>query len=850
MYRSPSRRYTAAALECWFARLVPGWENAFAEAELQAGRRLYRLARVTSTELLEDCAIVSFRHAGEDLYTVLEWIDGQPRVRISSDTLPLPRSLGVAALYEIEELLADALPAVPGDDLAPAAAVPAAALPAAPRTPVAPPVLPAPAPPAPPARLLQVRLEAAAQGVLLRAFRHGDGGRLLPVPGDGRLSDADREQMIRLTIMLHRAGFVVRPKARGYLLADAQRISALLGAGLARWCRHFDLQLDPRLDAWRSGVRAVSATVQLDRAGTAAACHWQAQVDGQSLAEEWMAAMLRQPEAVHLLPGVGMLRFEPASARAIRGWKDLGAGATDTVVPYYLLFSLFHEAGLQVAMSPEIAAWRAELESLPAPGWDLPACLRPYQVTGVTWLYRLLHGGCGALLADEMGLGKTLQTLSLVAGARILEKGDVLIVCPASVVPVWQDEIRRHFPAMPTRVLSGRQPLPSVPGGEVWLASYSQLRRHRAALSGRPFACAVLDEAQFIKNPDAKVTHACLAIEAGWRIALTGTPVENRHLDLWTIFRFLMPGLLGSRGRLADELRADPAALARRLRTQVAPFVLRRTKDRVAADLPEKVEITLPCRLTPLQEQEYRRLVAAGLRALDGAGSARPPERRMHVLALLTRLRQACCDPALLPGLGHLHLRHSGKLASLEAHLAEVVGNGSKVVLFSQFTTFLDRADRLLAGAFPELPRFHLTGRTVDRARPVDAFQQTEGAAACLVSLRAGGTGINLHSADYVFLLDPWWNPAVEAQAIDRVHRIGQRRRVFVYRLVASGTVEDRIERLKQEKRALFGQVLDNLDDPGDLWRHLDSLQGFLAYDAGEQEIACSADAGPTSSPA
>ena len=423
------------------------------------------------------------------------------------------------------------------------------------------------------------------------------------------------------------------------------------------------------------------------------------------------------------------------------------------------------------------------------------------------------------------------------------EGKDGLIVCPASVVPVWESEAARWYPELSTRVLRSNSHFEAESkGGTLWIASYTQLRRHKHLLDQVEFGYAVLDEAQQIKNPDAKVTHACCAIQAACRIALTGTPIENRLLDLWTLFRFLMPGLLGSRRRFEDALEAGDAelkaAFEKRLRKQIAPFILRRKKDKVGKDLPPKVEMDLICPISDVQRQVYEELLNRGRETMGDDLEVAMQSQAMSFFALLTRLRQACCDPGLIPDVT-ADVHQSGKVQMLLSRLSEALeGDGSrKVVIFSQFVQLLRRIRPLIQAAYPKVKLLELTGESRDRSGPVETFQKTKGPAVILVSLRAGGTGITLHAADYVFLLDPWWNPAVENQAVDRVHRIGQGRRVFVYRMITKGTIEERIQHLKREKRELFENTLGQLNSASDLQAHFKDLQALASLlPAGDPE--------------
>ena len=439
--------------------------------------------------------------------------------------------------------------------------------------------------------------------------------------------------------------------------------------------------------------------------------------------------------------------------------------------------------------------------------------------------------GCHGLLADEMGLGKTLQVLTLLKFYPFDNKNS-LIVCPASVVPVWQSEARRWYPNLQTEVLRSSCDFSSDGSTQpkLWIASYTQLRRHKHLLELTQFGYAALDESQQIKNPDAKVTQACCAIQAECRLALTGTPIENRLLDLWTLFRFLMPGLLGSRLRFEEAVDSDNAgireAFAGRLQQQLTPFILRRQKDMVGKDLPQKVEMDMVCPVTDFQGQTYKNLLERGRDELGNDLQTAMHTQSMHVFSLLTRLRQACCDPGLIPDI-NADIEQSGKIQMLVTRLEEALsGDGArKVVIFSQFLSLLKRLKPLLKRTFPKVALLEISGETKDRAKPVEIFQNTKDPAIILVSLRAGGTGITLHAADYVFLLDPWWNPAVEEQAVDRVHRIGQDRRVFVYRMITQGTIEERIQQLKKEKRELFQSTLGYLGCAKDLVEHLGDLE-------------------------
>ena len=558
---------------------------------------------------------------------------------------------------------------------------------------------------------------------------------------------------------------------------------------------------------------------------------WIFRAGERMLTDSEVNTLLRKHGGPVILPNLGIVALEAARWESFHAWqKNVAETHGEGPLSPYLVFSLFTDAKLKLTLSPEIEAWRRQVLTPPETAPALPELLRPYQHRGVEWMHHLVEVGCHGLLADEMGLGKTLQVLSLLASRPVTDRPS-LVVCPASVVPVWRQEIQKYFPELAVDVLKSGHDFTSRTDNVLWLASYTQLRKHRELLPAHEFGYAVLDEGQFIKNPDAKVTQTCFAVRARHRLVLTGTPLENRQLDLWSIFRFLLPGLLGSRAGFEAALTADREGTLTRLRAQLAPFVLRRTKGEVAKELPQKVEMDLICPLTDVQRAEYARICTEGLARLgDDVGTAMR-EKSFGFLALLTRLRQTCCDPDMLPWLKS-PLSDSGKINLLMEKLAEVVGSGHKAVIFSQFVMLLDRVRAALAQRFPDLPRHELTGMTLDRQKPVEAFQTAPGAAVMLVSLKAAGTGITLHAADYVFLLDPWWNPAVEAQAVDRVHRIGQTNTVFVYRTVTAGTIEERIQALKASKKDLFDKLIGNLGGDFDLSQHFTSLHSLVQLTA------------------
>jgi len=462
------------------------------------------------------------------------------------------------------------------------------------------------------------------------------------------------------------------------------------------------------------------------------------------------------------------------------------------------------------------------LPDVPPPS-DLTATLRAYQRQGVNWLAFLRGAGLGGILADDMGLGKTLQAMCVFDQARGDASATTLVVCPTSVLFNWKSELARFRPRLRVAAYHG-------PGrrlddaADVTLTTYAILRLDAKALAARSFGAVVLDEAQAIKNPDSQTARAAYALRAGFRLALTGTPVENRLEELWSLMHFANRGLLRGRSdfteQVARPIAEGRAGAAADLRRRIRPFILRRLKKDVAPELPPRTEGVLRVELTDGERAVYDAVRAATQKdivaLLEGGKGV------IAALEALLRLRQAACHPALVPG---QTAATSSKIEALLEALDTAVAEGHKALVFSQWTSLLDLIEPALARA--ELPFARLDGTTRDRAGVVARFQADDGPPVMLVSLKAGGSGLNLTAADHVFLCDPWWNPAVEAQAADRTHRIGQTRPVFVYRLVAAATVEERILALQDAKRALMDAALGDAASAAGLTR--DDLLALLA---------------------
>ena len=475
---------------------------------------------------------------------------------------------------------------------------------------------------------------------------------------------------------------------------------------------------------------------------------------------------------------------------------------------------------------------------------ELLAELRPYQLGGYHFLAYLTANRFGGILADDMGLGKTVQTLAWLlwlrnerASSGAKENYPSLVVCPKSVTDNWLVEGSRFAPALRVHVLergATARVLEALRAtADLLVINYTQLRLLDKALIAAPWHAVILDEAQVIKNAESQTAKAAWALPSPHRLALSGTPIENRLLDLWSIMNFVMPGVLGPRAAFARayDQRSDPFA-RRRLTARVRPFVLRRTKSEVAKDLPERVEEDLLCEMEGEQLALYTAELKRARAALLKIASPRELDTaRFHVLTSLLRLRQICCHPGLILPAGDREAvkreegamekprggkksvsakrespLESAKVSALMDLLEPLIEEGHKVLVFSQFVEMLTLLKAELAAR--EWTHFLLTGDTENRGPLIAEFQNKQGPAVFLISLRAGGFGLNLTAASYVVLFDPWWNPAVENQAIDRTHRIGQTNKVIAYRLLVKNSIEEKIRTLQKQKSALAEDIL------------------------------------------
>jgi superfamily II DNA or RNA helicase len=634
--------------------------------------------------------------------------------------------------------------------------------------------------------------------------------------------------------LLRSAGFVLEPSNRKWWLRDRHKTLSFLAAHGERLRREFGARFTPNFVERTSRLSEAEVTCEAAARGEG----WdltlglRAGSAGENAIREALASGRPYVEAdgrVILIDPGRLKRLEDAQ----RALADGGAAAASTRRTEHVGRARAAEVeelleGLAPGFRPP-EEWRARtgalrdlsrLEPAPAPA-ALEAALRPYQRIGAAWLWHLYRLGLGGILADEMGLGKTLQALALLGAVRA-RGGSSLVVCPASLVENWRREAARFAPELTVFLHRGERRLGSQAELAPWdlvITSYGTLARDRDLFATLDFACVVGDEAQHAKNRLSQNALALRSLRAGGRFLLTGTPVENSLDDLRSLFDFVLPGYLervprGARGE-------ERAWLDERLRAKTAPYILRRTKRAVAPELPARIEQVVWCAFEAAQAAHYRSFHEASERELldleaSGAGEGRV---RLAVLTQLLRLRQICCDPRLAgagapeaPAGGAGPYAASAKLEAFREILEEASDGGHRLLVFSQFTSLLALVQEDLAQQGVEHCRLDGSMTAAARQVEIDRFQAPGGPPVFLLSLKAGGTGLNLTAADTVVHFDPWWNPAAEAQATDRAHRIGQTRVVTSYKLICPGTVEEKVLGLQEEKRALLAGVFEASD--------------------------------------
>jgi superfamily II DNA or RNA helicase len=626
------------------------------------------------------------------------------------------------------------------------------------------------------------------------AFARVERGELVLLGGEVPVRDEVAER--KLVNDLSEAGL-----APGVPIEREGASAAVWAGGLRGSVREAVLEALPSLRVYEA---ITPPQVRLVEEGTGFRVEVDAQgADGRALVAAWQA-------------GEGLVPLVGGGWRPLpRGWMEkhgamlaelLSARDPKGVVPRHAA-PLLLDAAEDLGITPPeglnaLRALAGDFDAIPRiviPA-DVNATLRPYQHIGVDWIVWLRSIGMGGVLADDMGLGKTVQALVAV---RIMG-GKTLVVAPTSVLRNWASEAEKFVPSLRVAVYHGPKRVLDT-SADIVVTTYALLRLDLERLRSVEWSTLILDEAQAIKNPDSQVAHAARALPAVQRLAVTGTPVENRLEELWSAFHFVSPGLLGGRrefrDRFSNPIENGDRRAQQNLRRRIRPFVLRRLKGEVAKDLPPRTDVVLRCTLS-----DEERVIYEGVKALARADVQKLLEKNgmIQVLEVLLRMRQAACHTGLLPG---RTAPSSAKLELLLETLDEVLAEGHKALVFSQWTSMLDLVEPALRERGMKFAR--LDGSTVDRAGVVAKFSADDGPPIFLLSLKAGGTGLNLTAADYVFHLDPWWNPAVEDQATDRAHRIGQERPVVSCRLIAEDTVEERILVLQEQKRGLARAALD-----------------------------------------
>ena len=828
----PARTFTRNAVEAWLFRLSEcDWEKFINKDHLKIGRTFYREGTLSSLDIQTSQIIVTRKVNRVETYSVIEWNEQRPEIRTSSPDDTLGIALGTAGLYEIEELVAEIHEEDPLlEQLAPSEV----------EIQKEPEELEEESAPKPTSNkkqastlipitvLIEVSTSKGLTATPLWQISKKNQQRAYGLPITSKLENTDRPTLMNFVAEAGRKGFLFEKTKGLFRLKDWKNVALFAEEVLPHWERSFTLQFEGDAKLLRHGQRKLSWEIEArSNDEQEMTLRESFQLGTHRLGSEHTRKIARARNGTTYIRGHGLVRLDQDQLEDFEWWQRNRGDSRRTNWPRYMLFSLFARKYLNARPDGKLADWQKAIMNPEKNGVSKKfSFLRPYQRDGVAHLNTLHKLGCHGLLADEMGLGKTVQTLAILAGNSQQTLSDI-VICPASVVPVWVREVRERFPQIKVQILNKENHFEKKEEPCLWVASYTQLRRHRSLLDENKFRYAILDEAQLIKNPKAKVTQACLSIEADHRLALSGTPIENTALDLWTIFRFLMPGLLGGRKEFENELMADPEATAVLLRKQVTPFVLRRIKSEVAKELPPKLENELSCVLNDEQRKEYRKLTEGAIAEHGDNLKQAIKHAPTHVFSLLTRLRQVCCDLALLPWREGLPPTGSKGEILLEK-LNELTSSGTKIIVFSQFTSFLKILKISITEQIPDLQILELTGSTRNRTLPVETFENSSGPTVMLASLKAAGLGVTLKSADYVFLMDPWWNPAIEEQAIDRAHRLGRTKPTFVYRLVTKGTVEERVRALQISKKETFQKIIGDMDRPNALTDHFTNLKDLV----------------------
>ena len=583
------------------------------------------------------------------------------------------------------------------------------------------------------------------------------------------------------------------------------------------------------LPGYRAATNAPVITLGGEAAGDWFDLHVTVSVDGEDVPFKDLFIALAEEQEFMVLPSGTFFPLDSDELRQLAALiaegRALWAGSSGSVRVGRLQTGWWEEVASLGILDAQATAWQDSVADLLSSHDPIPhavpelidATLRPYQVDGFRWLAHLHAHGLGGILADDMGLGKTLQALALMVHVSDADPGAApfLVVAPTSVVGNWAAEAQRFAPGLTVATISeglarrGVELSSITDNADLVITSYGLFRREFEHYEAVEWSGLFLDEAQFVKNHTSQASRRARMLSTKFKVAVTGTPMENNLLELWSLFAITAPGLLGSTEKFRThfampiEKRQDAERLVE-LRSRIRPFMLRRNKELVATELPPKTEQILEVELSAKHRKVYdtylHRERSRVLGLLDDMDT-----NRFEIFRSLTLLRQASLDVSLVDA-AHAAVP-STKLEMLAEMVSDVVAEGHKVLVFSQFTRFLTSATEMIKGLGIEVA--YLDGKTKDRQGAIEKFREGD-ASVFLISLKAGGFGLNLTEADYCILLDPWWNPATEAQAVDRTHRIGQTKNVMVYRLVARDTIEEKVMAMKAKKAALFDDVIDS----------------------------------------
>ncbi|MDR1432844.1 MAG: DEAD/DEAH box helicase [Puniceicoccales bacterium] len=665
-----------------------------------------------------------------------------------------------------------------------------------------------------------VKFSLCGSDVVMRAFLDNSEKKPIFMPSKHSvtvISGSEKKMaLLRLLYYAKKANFEFCSANRDYRLKNLRLAIDLMCQKFDIWNRLFSVELAPEMLLLRRGIIFPEIRAKVSEPDPShIAIEWIVETKYGRINQANMQDMLRANGRPVFVGEIGAVALTADQIAVIR---PVFFSDPNAKLRKYMLHTLLNQRYIGIDTSA-CTTTRIDVGTVQFP---LPDFLKNYQREGVYAMRAILDAGCHCLLADEMGLGKTLQVLALICADD--EKTHSLVVCPASVVFVWQKEIGKFFPEKTFAVVDKFYNFSDRP--DFLLCSYAQVHKMNRELKKLSFDYAILDEAQYAKNPRSKTMQACCNIDGRCRIAITGTPIENNVMDIWSIFRFLMPGFFCGYKQFQENIACRD--FRNDFRGQIATFTIRRTKQSVAIELPKRNELELACPMNHGQKFAYD-AVKNNLKSKLLNFSKIDSKTRMNVLAAITRLRQAACAQFILPeALRHDNGRESQKIDALMIKLENVAASGKKAIVFSQFLEFLKEIRARIGAVLPETAIYLLTGTTVNREAVVDDFQNAEGGAVILISLRTGGVGITLHAAEYVFLMEPWWNPAVEEQAIARIHRIGQKKITTVYRLISEGSIEERMREIQSSKNKLFNEFIktgvDNIAMANFYLKNLDSL--------------------------